>query len=491
MSEVIVELKNITKRFGSFLANDNLSLSIKKGEIHALLGENGAGKSTLMNILYGLVSPTSGEIFLHGKKVEIKNSLQAISLGIGMVHQHFMLIETFTVTESIVLGRETSRYGLLLDLPQAEHAIQKISAEFGPAVNPRAKISEISVGMQQRVEIIKALYHQAEILILDEPTAVLTPLEIEEFGKIIKRLSSLGKTIIIITHKLKEIKALADRCTIICKGKLVDTVEVAQTSEQELAYKMVGRKVEFKFNKTPPSSQKKILSLQNIVALNKRGLPALQNLSIELYTGEILGIAGIDGNGQSELAEILTGLRAIESGKIEKNGEDITNKSPANLFLKKISSIPEDRQKRGLVLDFSVAENMILQTHHLPPFSRLGFLQKDQIEKHALQLIERFDVRPPQADGLTSALSGGNQQKVIIARELSHDPDILIAVQPTRGLDVGAIEYVHRALIALRSQGKAILLISLELDEIINLSDKIAVIFDGKIVANMDALDAD
>ncbi|OFZ76136.1 MAG: heme ABC transporter ATP-binding protein, partial [Bdellovibrionales bacterium RIFOXYC2_FULL_39_8] len=368
MSEVIVELKNITKRFGSFLANDNLSLSIKKGEIHALLGENGAGKSTLMNILYGLVSPTSGEIFLHGKKVEIKNSLQAISLGIGMVHQHFMLIETFTVTENIVLGRETSRYGLLLDLPQAEHAIQKISAEFGPAVNPRAKISEISVGMQQRVEIIKALYHQAEILILDEPTAVLTPLEIEEFGKIIKRLSSLGKTIIIITHKLKEIKALADRCTIICKGKLVDTVEVAQTSEQELAYKMVGRKVEFKFNKTPPSSQKKILSLQNIVALNKRGLPALQNLSIELYTGEILGIAGIDGNGQSELAEILTGLRAIESGKIEKNGEDITNKSPANLFLKKISSIPEDRQKRGLVLDFSVAENMILQTHHLPPF---------------------------------------------------------------------------------------------------------------------------
>mgnify|MGYP000993856538 CR=1 FL=1 len=486
----VIEMKNITKKFGEFTANDNIDLTVHKGEIHALLGENGAGKSTLMNILYGLYTPTSGEIYINGNKVDITNPNIAITQGIGMVHQHFMLVETFSVVENIILGMETTK-GLVLDIDLARKKVKEISELYGLHVEPDAIIQDVTVGMQQRVEILKALYRGADILILDEPTAVLTPQEIEELMSIMRNLANQGKTIIIITHKLKEIKAAADYCTIIRRGKKIDTVKVDDVTEEDLAEMMVGREVSFAVDKKPMEKGEKILEIQDIVVKDSRKLNAVNGLSLEVYSGEILGIAGIDGNGQSELIEGITGLRPIQSGKVILRDKDITNKTPFDIINSGVSSIPEDRQRRGLVLDFTVSENMILENYYKEPFSTKGRLNHENIKEFSDDLMEKFDIRPRNSNYLAGELSGGNQQKVIIAREVTNDPEVLIAAQPTRGLDVGAIEYVHRYLVKQRDSGKAVILISFELDEIMNVSDRIAVIYDGKIVGIIDAKDAD
>ncbi len=489
--ESVVEMKNIIKKFGDFVANDNIDLTVFKGEVHALLGENGAGKSTLMNILYGLYTPTSGRIFVHGKEVEIKNPNIAIENRIGMVHQHFMLVKPFTVTENIILGMEkTNRFGRL-KLSEAIKEVEELSRRYGLKVNPKAKIEDITVGMQQRVEILKALYRGADILILDEPTAVLTPQEIHELGKIVHNLTQEGKSIILISHKLKELKEMADRCTIIRRGKFIDTVDVSITSEEELAAKMVGRKVSFVVDKEEREPGEIVLKVNDLVVKDNRGIVAVNGLSLEVKRGEILGIAGIDGNGQSQFLEAITGLRKVESGSVQVNGKDLTNETPGAIINSKVSNIPQDRQTRGLVLEFSVAENMILENHYKPPFAKKGVLQHDKISQFAMELIKKFDVRPIDQSKKAGKLSGGNQQKVIIAREVTNNPDLLIAAQPTRGLDVGAIEFVHESLVKQRDANKAVLLVSLELDEVMNVSDRIAVIYEGKIVGVMDAKDAD
>ncbi|WP_035142736.1 ABC transporter ATP-binding protein [Schnuerera ultunensis] len=484
-------MRNITKKFGDFVANDNIDLIVHKGEIHALLGENGAGKTTLMNVLYGLYEPTSGEIFINGKKVEVTNPNVAIKNGIGMVHQHFMLVDNFTVVENIILGMETTNKFGIIDINKATKEVEELSKKYGLYVDPNAKIEDISVGMQQRVEILKALYRGADILILDEPTAVLTPQEIEEIIQIMKNLTEQGKTIIIITHKLKEIKQSADYCTIIRRGKKIDTVRVDNVTEEELASMMVGREISFKVDKKDPEIGEVILEIDNLMLKDNRGLNTVKGLSLKLHKGEILGIAGVDGNGQSELVEGLTGLRNIENGKVLLEGRDITNLSPKEIMESGMSHIPEDRQRRGLVLDFTVAENMILENYHKGPFSKKGRLNHKNISKFAVELIDKFDVRPRNDKQMAGALSGGNQQKVILAREITNDPEVLLAVQPTRGLDVGAIEYVHRYLVDQRDRGKAVLLVSFELEEIMNLSDRIAVIYDGKIVDIVDGKNAD
>lgn len=489
-AEKMIEMKKIVKKFGDFTANENIDLTVHKGEIHALLGENGAGKSTLMNVLYGLHQPTSGEIYIGGKKVEIANPNIAIELGIGMVHQHFMLVETFTVMENIILGMETTR-GIQIDIKKAREDVEQLSKRYGLYVEPDSKIQDISVGMQQRVEILKALYRGADILILDEPTAVLTPQEIEELIKIIEQLSDQGKTIIIITHKLREIKAMADYCTIIRRGKKIDTVKVADVTEEDLAEKMVGREVNFGVEKNPKEKGELVLEIKDLVVKDSRKLDIVKSLSLEVHRGEIIGIAGIDGNGQSELVEAITGLRKIEAGTVKINGKDITNYKPKEVIDAGINTIPEDRQKRGLVLDFTVAENMILENFYKEPFSKNGVLNHKEIKQFSEELIKKFDVRPQNPNQKAGSLSGGNQQKVIIAREITNNPDLLIASQPTRGLDVGAIEYVHEFLVNQRDKDKGVLLISFELDEVINVSDKIAVIYDGKIVEIIDSKDAD
>ncbi|MGO1712013.1 MAG: ABC transporter ATP-binding protein [Senegalia sp. (in: firmicutes)] len=483
-------MKNITKKFGNFTANDNIDLTVHKGEVHALLGENGAGKTTLMNILYGLYQQTSGDIYIREKKTNISDPNIAIKNGIGMVHQHFMLVQPFTVTENIILGMETTK-GISLDMKKARKDVKELSDKYGLYVDADAKIEDISVGMQQRVEILKALYRGAEILILDEPTAVLTPQEIVDLMKIIRGLTAQGKTIIIITHKLKEIKMIADYCTIIRRGKGIDTVKVSETSQDDLASKMVGREVSFNVHKEDKEAGEVALKIENLIVKDNRKINAVNGFSLEVKKGEILGLAGIDGNGQSELIEALNGLRKVESGKIFMNGKDVTNKSPKEIFNSKVGIIPEDRQKRGLVLDFTMAENMVLENYNKKPFSKNGVLSYENIEKFARDLIQKFDVRPTNEKIKAKSLSGGNQQKVIIAREVTNDPDVLIAAQPTRGLDVGAIEYVHKSLVNQRDSGKAVLLVSLELDEVLNVSDRIAVIYEGKIVDIIDARDAD
>ncbi|QXM07455.1 ABC transporter ATP-binding protein [Crassaminicella indica] len=480
-------MKNITKVFGNFTANDNINLTVHKGEVHALLGENGAGKTTLMNILYGLYQPTFGEIRINGKTVTMTDPNVAIQHGIGMVHQHFMLVEPFTVAENIILGKETTTSFGKLDIKEAVSHVEELSKKYGLYVDPYAKIEDITVGMQQRVEILKALYRGAEILILDEPTAVLTPQEIQDLIDIIRNLTKQGKSIIIITHKLKEIKQIADYCTIIRRGKHIDTVDVSVTTKEELANKMVGREVNFVVEKKERERGDVVLEINNLVVKDNRGINAVDGLSLKVHAGEILGIAGVDGNGQSELIEGITGLRKIESGKIIMQGKDITGRTPKEILEHKISTIPEDRQKRGLVLDFSVEENMILENYYKAPFAKNGILQKDKIKSFAKKLVERFDVRPQDETLKARALSGGNQQKVIIAREVTNNPELLIAAQPTRGLDVGAIEYVHKALVEQRDKNKAVLLVSLELDEIMNVSDRIAVIYEGKIVGIVEA----
>ena len=491
-NQKVVEMKGITKKFGSFTANHSIDLTIHKGEVHALLGENGAGKTTLMNVLYGLYRPTEGEIFINGKSVSMDNPNVAIENGIGMVHQHFMLVEPFTVTENIILGMETTKTAGYIDMEKAIEEVQALSDKYGLIVDPRSKIQDITVGMQQRVEILKALYRGADILILDEPTAVLTPQEIQDLIKIIRNLTEEGKSIIIITHKLKEIKAVADYCTIIRRGKHIDTVEVEKVTENDLASMMVGREVNFIVEKDECQAGDVVLRIEDLVVKDNRGIPQVEGLSLEVKRGEILGLAGVDGNGQSELIEAITGLRKIESGKVLMNDKDLANMTPKQIIDSKLSNIPEDRQKRGLVLEYSVAENMILENYMKEPFSKKGrVLNHDKIEEHANKLIDKFDIRPTDAKLPAGALSGGNQQKIIIAREVTNDPDLLIAAQPTRGLDVGAIEYVHKSLIAQRDKNKGVLLVSLELDEVMNVSDRIAVIYEGKIVGIVDAKDAD
>lgn len=475
-----VEMRGITKRFGNFTANDQIDFDLKKGEIHALLGENGAGKSTLMNILYGLYTPTEGEIFINGEEVKITNPNVAIAKGLGMVHQHFMLVSPFRVYENIILGVEPTK-GMTIDRKKARAEVEDLSKRYGLQVDPDAYIANISVGMQQRVEILKALYRGADILIFDEPTAVLTPQEIDEFTEIVNNLADQGKSIIIITHKLKEIKAMADRCTVIRRGKKIATVDVEDTSTEDLAQMMVGRQVELTMDKEEKEPGDLVLEIKDLTYTDERKVKKVKNLSLDLHYGEILGIAGVDGNGQSELLELLTGLRHVDSGQILLKGKNIANCRPREIQEAGINNIPEDRQKRGLVLDFTVAENLILENYGHEPYSKKGILQEDYIQNQAIELMEKFDVRPRKPHYKAGDLSGGNQQKVIIAREITDDPDVLIAAQPTRGLDVGAIEYVHHFLLEQRNRGKAVLLISFELDEILNLSDRVAVIYEGQI----------
>lgn len=491
MDTVVIEMRNIVKKFGNFVANDNINLTVHKGEVHAILGENGAGKSTLMNVLYGLYHPTSGDILVNGEKAVIDSPKRAIELGIGMVHQHFMLVQPFSVTENIVLGMEPTK-GLTVDLKKAREEVVSLSERYNMQIDPDAKIEDISVGMQQRVEILKVLYRGADILILDEPTASLTPQEIEELIDIIGNLTKDGKSVILITHKLKEIKASADFCTIIRQGKYINTVDVDEVNENDLASMMVGRNVEFVVDKKPIVPGEAVLEVKNLHAKDYRDIEILKGLDLKVRRGEIVGIAGIDGNGQTELVEIITGLKKGEDGSITINGEEIFNCTPRDVFEKGVSSIPADRQKHGLVLEFSVAENMILQNYGEEEYSSKGILKKDAIAKKTRELVEKFDIRPSGCDTKPAGhLSGGNQQKVIIAREITNDKDLLIAVNPTRGLDVGAIEFVHRYIVEQRNKNKAVLLVSFELDEIMSLSDKIEVIFDGKIVGSMDGKDAD
>lgn len=486
-----VQMRGITKIFGTFKALDSVNLDVKKGETHAILGENGAGKSTLMNILYGLYTADAGEIYLNGNLVDITTPSSAIKHGIGMVHQHFMLIEKFTVMQNIILGNETTdRFGII-NTRKAKKKILEIISKYGMKVDLKRKIRDISVGMQQKVEILKALYRGAEILILDEPTAVLTPQEINELLNIIESLKKDGKTIIIITHKLKEIKKSSKDCTIIRKGKFIDRVEVQEESEQSLAEKMVGRKVKLSVEKQPANPQETVFEIENLCVKSERGLDSVKNLNMQIKKGEIYGLAGIEGNGQKELLEAITSKRYACSGRILINGKEIQNTTVRNVLENKISIIHEDRHKDGSILSMSVADNAILEKYRTKPFCVNGFLNYDKRDEFTEYLIKNYDVRPSGCkNSKIRNLSGGNQQKLIIGREISNNPDLLIAVQPTRGLDVGAIEYVHKILIKLRDEGKAILLISLELDEILDLSDRIAVIYDGTIVGEFNSKDA-
>jgi general nucleoside transport system ATP-binding protein len=481
---VVVEMRGVTKRFPGIVANDSISLELRKGEIHALLGENGAGKSTLMNILFGLYQPDEGEILIGGERVFIDGPNKAIKLGIGMVHQHFKLVHPFTVAENIILGSEP-RKGLSIDIRKASAEVSRLSEMYGLKVDPNARIEEISVGMQQRVEILKTLYRGADIIILDEPTAVLTPQEIEELLDIMRNLTAQGKSIILITHKLKEIMAISDRVTIIRRGKAVGSVKTSETDPKALAEAMVGRHVSFDIAKSEYRAGGTVLEIRDVTALDARGLKALNGISMEVRSGEILGIAGVDGNGQSELIQVLTGLHKVDSGRIALNGKDLTNRTPRTITESGLSLIPEDRHKHGLVLDFSMRENMALSTYFKPPFSRNGLMNEKAMEEHAQRLIKEFDVRTPGTDTKARSLSGGNQQKAIIAREVDKDPELLIAAQPTRGLDVGAIEFIHKRLVEQREKGKAVLLISFELDEILKLSDRIVVMYEGRVVGEV------
>jgi ABC-type uncharacterized transport system ATPase subunit len=488
MQQPVVEMLGITKRFPGIVANDHIDLIVRQGEIHALLGENGAGKSTLMNILFGLYQPDEGEIRIRGQKQQIQNPNQATRLGIGMVHQHFMLVEPFTVLENIVLGEEPRRFGFF-DRKKAETEVRALSEKYGLHVDLHAKISEISVGQQQRVEILKTLYRGAEILIFDEPTAVLTPQEIQELMGIMRSLVKEGKSIVFITHKLKEIMAVCDRVTIIRRGKYIDSVDVRETNADALADKMVGRHVNFEVKKAPAQPKETVLRLTDVHALGNRGVEALKGINLEVRAGEIVGVAGVEGNGQSELIEVITGLRKTTSGQIEFDGQSIVGWTPRQVIEAGIGHIPEDRHKRGLVLDYSVAENIVLETYYRPPFAKNGILQQKAIEQYAERIVRDYDVRTPSIHTAVRALSGGNQQKAIIGREVERDPRLLIAAQPTRGLDVGAIEFIHQSLIKQRDNGKAVLLLSLELDEILRVSDRIAVIYEGEIVKIVDAKD--
>ena len=489
--EPILRMKKITKTFYGKYANKDVNFEVQKGEIHALVGENGAGKTTLMSILYGLYQADEGEIYINGNKVDISEPNVAINQGIGMVFQHFMLVEPFTVAENIILGKEPKKF-IFVDNKKAVEKVRKISEEYGLRIDPTAIIAEISVGMQQRVEILKTLYRGAEILILDEPTAVLTPQEVNEFFEILRLLKAQGKTIIIITHKLKEVMEISDRVSVMRKGQFIGCVSTKDTSEKKLAKMMVGRDISLKVEKEEIPKGEVILKIKNVYAPSKMGnnIDGLRGITLDIHGGEVLGIAGVDGNGQTELLEVLTGLRKVTSGEITLKGEDITKLSPRKIKEKKIANIPEDRHQRGLVLKNTVAENLILGYHYKKPFNHRGFLNDKVIDENANRCIEEYDIRPANKDIKVRAMSGGNQQKVIIAREFELNPELLIASQPTRGVDIGAIEFIHKKIIEHRNKNKAVLLISADLQEVMSLSDKIAVIYEGEIVKVLDAKEA-
>jgi ABC-type uncharacterized transport system ATPase subunit len=478
----ILELSGITKRFPGIVANDAIDFDLRPGEVHALLGENGAGKSTLMNVLYGLYRADEGEIRVRGAPVTFQSPKDAIEHGIGMVHQHFMLIPVMTVAENIVLGTEPRREGLLLDYGEARHRVRELAETFGFHIDPDAKIENITVGQQQRVEILKALYRKADVLILDEPTAVLTPQEANELFTILRSLVREGLSIVFITHKLNEVLEIADRVSVLRRGKRIDTLPVGDATEEGLARLMVGREVLLRVEKGPPSPTETLLEVENLHVRDDRGIEKVRGISFALRAGEILGIAGVDGNGQTELIDTLSGLRGADSGRVRLCGRDVTGNSVREHFDAGLGHIPEDRQRRGLVLDFSIAENLALHDFRKPPDSRFGWLYPTRLVDRARRLVTEFDVRGGGAETKASALSGGNQQKVILAREIGRDPRVLIAAQPTRGLDVGAIEFVHRRLVEERDEGRAVLLVSLELEEILSLADRILVIFEGRVV---------
>jgi simple sugar transport system ATP-binding protein len=481
---------NITKRFPGIIANDNITLQLKKGEIHALLGENGAGKSTLMSVLFGLYQPEEGEIRKNGQKVDIRNPNDATALGIGMVHQHFKLVEVFTVLDNIILGSETCNYGFI-DRKSAREKIIQLSQRYGLAVDPDAKIEDITVGMQQRVEILKMLYRDNEILIFDEPTAVLTPQEIKELMQIMKNLAAEGKSILFITHKLNEIMEVSDRCSVLCKGRYIGTVNISETNKEELSRMMVGRDVQFTVDKAPSKPGKTVLDIQHLsVASKLHKKLAVNDVSFKVHAGEIVSIAGIDGNGQSEFIQGLTGLENIVHNpdtKILLDDVDITKKSIREKSKSGMSHIPEDRHKHGLVLDYTLEQNMVLQRYWESQFQKHQFIKAKEVTSYSQVLIDKYDVRSGQGCKTPArAMSGGNQQKAIAARELDREHKLLIAVQPTRGLDVGAIENLHKAIIADRDSGHAVLLVSYELEEVLNLSDRILVMYEGEIVGELN-----
>lgn len=484
----VIEMNHITKQFGNFKALDDVTLHIEKGEIHALLGENGAGKSTLMSVLFGLYQPEAGEIQINGSKVAINNPNIANDLGIGMVHQHFKLVHNFTVLENIILGHETVNKGFL-KMDNARKKVEELSKNYKFNINPDAYITDITVGMQQKVEILKMLYCDNEILIFDEPTAVLTPQEIDELMAIMKQMTAEGKSIIFITHKLNEIKAVANRCSVLRKGKYIGTVDVAATSKEEMSEMMVGRKVNLNIDKKDIDVGEAVLEVKNLTIKDQvhKNKNAVSNVSFTARKGEIVTIAGIDGNGQSELVYGITGLMNVESGDVIFKGKNITHESIRNRCLDGMAHIPEDRHKYGLVLDYNLAQNLVLQTYFDERFQKNGFIKFDEVNKYAEELIEQYDVRCGQGtESIARGMSGGNQQKAIIARELDRNPDLVIAVQPVRGLDVGAIEYIHKKLVEQRDNGKVVLLVSFELDEVMNLSDRILVMYEGEIVADVN-----
>jgi simple sugar transport system ATP-binding protein len=480
----MLELRNITKTFGDVVANNDVSINIEKGTIHAIVGENGAGKSTIMRIAYGFYTADSGEILVDGKQVQIRNPHDAIALGIGMVHQHFMLVDTMTVAENIILGAETGS-AVNLDLDKANKDILALSNELRLGVNPKANIEDVSVGAQQRVELLKALYRNAQLLILDEPTAVLTPQETEDFFNILRRMREQGKTIVIITHKLEEVLAISEDVTVMRDGRVVGNVKTSETNAKDLARMIVGRDVLLRVEKTDANPRDNILNVQNLSIVGKHG-EALNNVSFNVRGGEIVGIAGIEGNGQTELIEALAGLIPISEGSIELFGKNITNLSARRRKELGVAHIPEDRHKRGLLLDSDLAENSILGVHYRPPVTAGGFLNAPAIERRAKEIIQNFDVRPPNPQLPAKALSGGNQQKLIIGREFELNPKLLLVSQPTRGVDIGAIEFIHRKLIALRDAGSAVLLVSAELEEVTALADRLLVIYKGKFVGEVN-----
>ena len=486
-SPYVIEMCHITKEFPGIIANDDITLQLRRGEIHALLGENGAGKSTLMSVLFGLYQPERGEIRKDGKVVSIKNPNDANALGIGMVHQHFKLVDVFTVLDNIILGVEPNTAGFLKK-KQAREKVLKLSETYGLGVDPDALVENITVGMQQRTEILKMLYRDNEILIFDEPTAVLTPQEIEELMQVMKGLAQKGKSILFITHKLNEIMAVADRCTVLRKGKYIGTVDIASTTKEELSNMMVGRDVKFVVDKSPAQPGESVLEIENMRVKGGTGKKdAVHNVSLQVRAGEIVCIAGIDGNGQTEFVHALTGLTKVSGGSIKLLGEDITKKSIRYRNTHGMSHVPEDRHKHGLVLNYSLEQNMVLQRYFEPRFQKGGFIRFDAVRTYAEELIERFDVRSGQGAITTSrSMSGGNQQKAIVARELDREHKLLVAVQPTRGLDVGAIEYIHTQIVKTRDNGAGVLLVSLELEEVMSLSDRILVMYEGEIVGEFD-----
>jgi simple sugar transport system ATP-binding protein len=479
---VVLELRGITKQFPGVLANDHIDFDLLRGEVHGLLGENGAGKSTLMNILYGLYHPDEGEILIGGEPTRIDTPKEAIERGIGMVHQHFMLIPVMPVAENIVLASEPRQAGVLLDYSAARKRVEDLAAQFNFAIDPEARVENITVGQQQRVEILKAIYRRADILILDEPTAVLTPQEAQELFGILRGLIREGLSIIFISHKLNEALEIADRITVLRRGKKIETLAAAGATEEALARLMVGRDVLLRVEKAPPKPAEPLLEVQDLRVLDDRGLEAVRGVSLQVRAGEIVGIAGVDGNGQTELVEALSGLRPTQGGGFRVGGRDLTGSSTHRILDSGVGHIPEDRQKRGLVLEFTLAENLAFHEFDKPPNSRLGWLRPGRLISRAGRLIQEFDVRGGGPRTQAKSLSGGNQQKVVVAREVANDPRVLLAAQPTRGLDVGAIEFVHRRLVEERDNGRAVLLVSLELDEIVSLSDRILVMYEGEIV---------